>query len=323
MTQTIRPGAFLACGMLALTFIKPVYAQQPAEGASPAKKADPNVVEDFPSPAKDFAQPEMVQVSNLASRLLQYAETVDCKKHGCEILVTDFTTPDGSTSPYGTKLADELAAEIARQRERIHVTDRSLLKGPLDKLRQDRVPASIQHSVPVVRWLGQELGASVLVIGEIDRSRADFAEVSARLQNVKDRRLTSPSVDVALPLPASTDELSPTDPLAPLPQLVDKPNGERLYHAGMKGLGMPKCTFMPNPPYTDEARKFYLSGAILVEGIIEIDGSVKPLRIIQGLPFGLNDTSFRTLQRFKCSPATLDGKPVRSLVPFEITFRLY
>lgn len=301
---------------------KTACAQLPVSDAPQTQKQEPNVPDRFPVPTRNSPQLEMVQVSGLASRLLQYADAVDCRKHGCRILVMDFVSLDGNASAYGTRLADELAAEIAGQKK-IQVIDRSSLKSPLDKLKEDRVPGSVQHSVPVSRWVGREVGATIVVIGEMERSHPNLIQVSARLQNVKDGRLASPSMEIALPLPPSIEESGGTEPLKPLSQIAETANGDRLYNAGAKGLIAPRCLNTPGPSYTDEARKFQLSGTITLETIIEIDGSVKPLRIIQGLPFGLNDASFRTVQRWKCSPATMDGKQVRSLVPIEITFRLY
>lgn len=323
MSIALRLSFLLVGGILVLTCTKTLYAQSLVSDAPQTQNQETNVPDRFPVPNRNSQQSEMVQVSGLASRLLQYADAVDCRKRGCRILVTDFVSYGGNTSTYGTRLADELAAGIADQQKKIQVIDRSLLKGPLDKLKEDRVPGIVQHSVPVSRWVGQEVGATIVVIGEMERSHSSLYQVSARLQNVKDAKLASPSTEVAVQLPPWIEESDEAEPPKPLSQMAETANGDRLYNAGAKGLIPPRCSTTPSPPYTDEARKFQLSGMIIFESIVEIDGSVKPLRIIRGLPFGLNDTSFRTAQRWKCTPATMDGKPVRSLVPFEITFRLY
>lgn len=323
MSRAFCLGTILASGILAVSVIGSSCAQQPEAGATETNKSDAILPGGFPVPAKSSAQPEIEQLSAFASRLLQYADSVGCRKHDCQILITDFVSPEGNTSLYGKRIADELAAAFARQQNKIHVIDRSLLQPPLTKLREDRVPGSVQHSVAVTRWLGHELGATVVLIGEFEKSRADTIQVTARLQSVKDKQLASPSPEATLPLPPSTEELSPTDSPSPAPQIKDTNSGERLYQAGLKGLTPPACFYMPNPPYSDEARKFNLSGTILIQGIIEADGSLKPVQIIRGLPFGLNETSIKTMRGWKCHPSTLDGKPVRVLVPFEITFRLY
>jgi protein TonB len=118
-------------------------------------------------------------------------------------------------------------------------------------------------------------------------------------------------------------ELIPVDLLAPLAQLGESVNGEKVFRAGVQGAGTPKCTYMPNPPYTDEARKFACSGTVVLSAVVEPNGTVKPFRIERGLPFGLNDSSLKSLQNWKCTPAMLDGDPVAVFVPIEVTFGLY
>ncbi len=80
---------------------------------------------------------------------------------------------------------------------------------------------------------------------------------------------------------------------------------------------------MPNPPYTDQAREFRLSGTLVIEGIVDTNGTIRHFRVVRGLPFGLNEISAKTMTAWKCDPANLEGKPVSAYVPFEITFQLY
>jgi TonB family protein len=308
---------------LILVFAQPGFAQQTGQQPTDVKKVDPALPDNPTAKATNSAQKETVQLSEFASQLLQYAEAVGCHKRGCKLLVMDFLSPEGKISAYGIKLADDLTAELARQQKGIHLIDRSLLQRQLEKLREERVPANVQHSVPVARWLGQELGASEVLIGEIVNAGSKAISVSARMQDVKDEKLASPSSEVRLPLPPSMAELIPADLLPPLAQLGESVNGEKVFRAGVQGADTPKCTYMPNPPYTDEARKFAFSGTVVLLAVVEPNGTVKPFRIERGLPFGLNDSSLKTLQNWKCTPAMFEGDPVAVLVPMEVTFRLY
>jgi hypothetical protein len=306
-----------------LTIAQPGFAQQPGQQPTDVKKAEPALPDSPTAKGTTSTEQETVQLSEFASQLLQYAEAVGCHKHGCRLLVLDFPSPEGKISPYGIRLADDLTAELARQQKRIHLVDRSLLQSRLEELRKERVPANVQHSVPVARWLGQEVGASIVLIGEIVNVGPQAISVSARMQDVKDEKLASPSSEVQLPLPPSMAELTPADILPPLPQLGESINGQRVYRAGGQGVGLPKCFYTPNPPYTDEARKFRMSGTVLLLALVEANGSLKPLRIERGLPFGINDYSSKIMVTWKCSPVLLDGNPVAVIVPMEITFRLY
>jgi protein TonB len=80
---------------------------------------------------------------------------------------------------------------------------------------------------------------------------------------------------------------------------------------------------MPNPPYSDGARKAGISGVMKVEAIVTTEGKLEDIRIQSGLPGGLNKNALDTLKSWRCKPATKDGKPIPVLVPFEINFRLH
>ena len=87
---------------------------------------------------------------------------------------------------------------------------------------------------------------------------------------------------------------------------------------------MPKCTYMPSPHYTKEAKKAKVKGVVLVEGVVGLDGRITNLRVVKALGYGLDESALKTLKTWKCDPAIgPNGKPVPTLVPFEINFRLY
>jgi hypothetical protein len=271
------------------------------------------------TPAQDT-----VSVSVFASRLTDLLGSVNCRgKKDCAILVPDFVSPEGYSSSYGTHLADELAAEFARQRSSIPVVDRALLEKHLQVLKQERVPAGLERSPSMMRWLGQQVNASLVLVGVIEGYNSDSVKLSAHFLSVKDEKLHSSNAGAALPLPVSPAELAAVDPLPPLPPPPATVNGEPVYRAGKEGVGMPKCHYMPNPPYTDQAREFRLSGSLVIEGIVDKNGTIRHFRVVRGLPFGLNEMSARTMTTWKCDPATFEGQPVSTYVPFEITFRLY
>jgi periplasmic protein TonB len=100
--------------------------------------------------------------------------------------------------------------------------------------------------------------------------------------------------------------------------------GGGAFRAGVNGVGLPSCFYMPNPPYSDEARKAKYSGTVLVEAIVTIDGRVTNPRVIKSPGLGLDESTINTLRTWRCKPANgPNGKPVNVQVPFEVTFRLY
>jgi protein TonB len=100
--------------------------------------------------------------------------------------------------------------------------------------------------------------------------------------------------------------------------------GGGAFHAGVNGVGMPSCFYMPNPPYSEEARKAKYSGVVLVEAIVNLDGHLSNLRLIKSPGLGLDENTLTTLKTWRCKAATgAAGKPVPTIVTFEVSFRLY
>jgi len=100
--------------------------------------------------------------------------------------------------------------------------------------------------------------------------------------------------------------------------------GGGAFHAGVNGVGLPTCFYMPNPPYSEEARKAKYSGTVLVQAIVQLDGKLTDLHVLKSPGLGLDDNTIQTLKTWRCKPAIgPNGRPVPVIVPFEVNFRLY
>ncbi len=76
--------------------------------------------------------------------------------------------------------------------------------------------------------------------------------------------------------------------------------------------------------HSDEARKTKYQGAVVVEGIINLDGRVTNIKVVKGVGMGLDENAIAAVKTWRCKPAVgPSGQPVRTLVPIEVTFRLY
>jgi len=53
---------------------------------------------------------------------------------------------------------------------------------------------------------------------------------------------------------------------------------------------------MPNPPYSEGARKLRLRGSVTAEAVINTQGKLENMRIVYGLMGGLNETTLSTLR---------------------------
>ena len=100
--------------------------------------------------------------------------------------------------------------------------------------------------------------------------------------------------------------------------------GGGAFRAGVNGVGSPSCFYMPNPPYSEEARKAKYSGVVLVDAVVTVDGQVTRPRVIKSPGLGLDDTTVQTMKTWRCKAALgPNGSPVATQVQFEVNFRLY
>ena len=76
------------------------------------------------------------------------------------------------------------------------------------------------------------------------------------------------------------------------------------------------------PTYTDEARRAGTQGVVIVEAVVDEHGDVSQVRVLKGLPDGLDTAAADAVKQWKFRPATLHGKPVAVYFTVTITFRV-
>jgi TonB family protein len=322
------PGPFLSCGLLlTLGFLQVIQAQEPSgkpEAPTPKviqapiplpKDSSARGPSEKPAPLSET----LADLPALAASIAAHTVAADCKPKSCTVLVTDFLFPDGNTSVYGLQLADTLSRELTSKEYKLRVIDRSLLHNFLAK---ERVPAEPDHRA-VINWISDALDARFVVFGTTERIDNGFVRLSSQLVDTdsKDWRVYTAIVNLD-PL-NSGESLGPVDPFGPLPEITTSFSGETVERMGVNGTTMPSCTYMPNPIYSDGARKLKLNGTVTAEAVINSEGKLESIRIVRGMPGGLNETTIAAMRTWRCHPALRDGKPIPVLVPFTTTFRLY
>lgn len=66
------------------------------------------------------------------------------------------------------------------------------------------------------------------------------------------------------------------------------------------------------PVYTVEARKARITGVVILEAVIDEQGNVTDVKVLKGLPGGLDQSAMEAVRTWKFNPATLDGRPVEA-----------
>jgi TonB family protein len=78
----------------------------------------------------------------------------------------------------------------------------------------------------------------------------------------------------------------------------------------------------PNPVYTAEARQQKIEGEVLLEVVFEAAGTVRVVRVLNGLGHGLDEAAIRAAQQIHFKPARRAGAAVDSPAKLHIIFQL-
>jgi protein TonB len=76
------------------------------------------------------------------------------------------------------------------------------------------------------------------------------------------------------------------------------------------------------PEYPEEARRARVQGTVIVEAIVDPRGDVTRVRVLKGLPMGLDRAAAKAIEGWKFRPATLHGEPVAVYFVLTVNFRV-
>jgi TonB family protein len=79
----------------------------------------------------------------------------------------------------------------------------------------------------------------------------------------------------------------------------------------------------PAPSYTESARKYSVTGTVILRAVFDKDGEVKSVKVVKGLPHGLTAAAVRAAKLIKFVPAQLSGRNVSQYIQVEYNFNLY
>jgi protein TonB len=97
---------------------------------------------------------------------------------------------------------------------------------------------------------------------------------------------------------------------------------EGVFRPGVGGAGYPSCQSCPDPKYTKLARKKKLEGTVELQVVVQPDGGISDIKLLESPYEELTDMAIEAVKKWRMNPARLpDGRPVRVVVPVEVTFR--
>lgn len=79
----------------------------------------------------------------------------------------------------------------------------------------------------------------------------------------------------------------------------------------------------PEPTYTEAARKYSITGTVILRAVFSKNGEVTNIHIIRKLPHGLTQQAYQAARLIKFTPALKDGQSVSMWMQLEYNFNLY
>ncbi|HTQ78906.1 MAG TPA: energy transducer TonB [Thermoanaerobaculia bacterium] len=76
------------------------------------------------------------------------------------------------------------------------------------------------------------------------------------------------------------------------------------------------------PQYTEMARRVRLEGTVIVEAIIDESGRVVNVKVLKGLPMGLDQAAVDAVSRWRFKPATFHDRAVKVYYSLTVNFRV-
>jgi TonB family protein len=157
------------------------------------------------------------------------------------------------------------------------------------------------------------IGADVVIIGTVVKRERSYFFAITPVQVSNGAVLDT--INIFIEVSGFLDSL-----LTPFPANHSDP----IFKAGVGGVGMPSCVHCPDPSYTDLGRAKKIQGSSLFEVVVSADGQVHQLHPVRLLGYGLDEEAYNAIKKWKFKLAKRgDGTPVATVVPVEVTFRLY
>jgi len=99
--------------------------------------------------------------------------------------------------------------------------------------------------------------------------------------------------------------------------------GGGAYRPG-NGVSLPRVLREVKPQYTSDAMRAKVQGTVLLECVVQKDGSVGEVQVVRSLDstFGLDQEAIKAAKAWRFSPGTRMGEPVPVLITIELTFTL-
>ena len=84
----------------------------------------------------------------------------------------------------------------------------------------------------------------------------------------------------------------------------------------------PTILYREKAKYTQEARNNGVQGTVVLHIVFNANGKITDIKVIRGLPYGLNENAIDAAKKIRFKPAMKDGKPISVRGSVEFSFNL-
>jgi TonB family protein len=88
------------------------------------------------------------------------------------------------------------------------------------------------------------------------------------------------------------------------------------------GITPPRVVAHIDPEFSDAARQSRIRGTVLVEGIVQTDGTITGLNVLRRLDTQLDRNAVHALKQWRFEPGKLNGRAVPARIVIEVNFNL-
>ena len=92
--------------------------------------------------------------------------------------------------------------------------------------------------------------------------------------------------------------------------------------AGLQGIREPRRLKYVRPAYTESARRKRTQGAVVLDVVIERDGSVGAVKVLMPLGEGLTESAIEAVRQWRYESTERDGQPIPVIMLVTINFNL-
>jgi TonB family protein len=103
----------------------------------------------------------------------------------------------------------------------------------------------------------------------------------------------------------------------------DSTENQKVYRGGLSMGEIPRAVYLPEPEFSEAARKAKFQGVVSLSTVIDTSGTISDMKIERGLGLGLDEEAFDCVKKWRFTAPTKNGEPVNVRMHIEVDFHLY